>query len=832
MSSRCREIQSLLADAGPTALQADESAQEHLVSCEECYALLQAMGELDAAFTALPAIDAPDAAVTRAVANARRPAEPAPATRRRSGPGRTSRWAAALRQPKWIATAATVCVVFVVSGRLLLTPEFRDASTESAWPLGGLTGSDESDPVVGNMESVRELPASEATEPPAADAAKPSSEDVELDDMRTGQLKALGYVSDAPELRGPEEAKRKAGLAGEADAQYASRDLLAKLDYYSTQSRNQRLNEAFGYRSDAGVPSEADAERRRLTEPGTGGKIRRFIDVGRLTREGSGSRDKNEPARAPVQLSPAQRFQQQRRSLEQLAFQTPRGYWANTYVPGDPVVRWLEARLAQQSPAALQAQSATPLVLEAAARQNDLLFDPPDHAAMAVVLNADRNGLDGEGRVLVQVGLRGTERHRGLRPPMNVGVVLDLRGAVSPETERSARALVDAFRSARDVGDRFSLTVAGRPGATVVEAEGFRHGPLSVALDEVFGDDLPKAGAPVLGLEEAVAAAIEDVRRGDDPASQLGSSVVVLVTAGPLGDAAAPLIALAQDSAVAGVPISVVAIGEQIQLEEIERLVLAGQGNRRLMGAPGDAERLVRSELTSLSRVIARALRLRIRLAPGVKLVEVIGSEPLDAADAQNVRAAETSIDRRLARNLGIEADRGEDEDGIQIVIPAYHAGDASVVLLDVVAPGPGPIADVTVRYKDLVHLRNGVARANLTLPSGETEAGPLERNVVKNLLAVRLSEALKEAGRALLRGDDARAIAEVNGVRELLASFAAEESGFQNDSDVQRDIAMLGEYAALLEPGLLRLPEPRNYLADSLQLAGYHRTLPRLPLE
>ena len=103
-----------------------------------------------------------------------------------------------------------------------------------------------------------------------------------------------------------------------------------------------------------------------------------------------------------------------------------------------------------------------------------------------------------------------------------------------------------------------------------------------------------------------------------------------------------------------------------------------------------------------------------IRLAPGVQLVDVIGSQRLDEGRAQEVRDAEQSIDQRLSRNLGIETDRGLDEEGIQMVIPSFYADDAHVVLLDVVAPGPGPVADVTVRYKDLVHMKNGVARAHL----------------------------------------------------------------------------------------------------------------------
>ena len=208
--------------------------------------------------------------------------------------------------------------------------------------------------------------------------------------------------------------------------------------------------------------------------------------------------------------------------------------------------------------------------------------------------------------------------------------------------------------------------------------------------------------------------------------------------------------------------------------------------------------------------------------------MEVGGSERLAAAGAQRVRQAERSIDRRLARNLGIEADRGEDEEGIQIVMPIFQSGDAHAVLLDVVAPGPGPIADVTVRYKDLVYLRNNVARANLTLGRSSDPPGPLERNVVKNHLAIRLSQTLKQAGRDLLAGSDAQAIASVREFQQLLDGLRRELPGFQNDADLANDAGMLGEYLALLDTGALQQEAPRLYLADSLQLSGYFKTVPR----
>ena len=198
-----------------------------------------------------------------------------------------------------------------------------------------------------------------------------------------------------------------------------------------------------------------------------------------------------------------------------------------------------------------------------------------------------------------------------------------------------------------------------------------------------------------------------------------------------------------------------------------------------MLNNAADAHKLINKELSSVSEVVARAVRLRIRLAAGVKLVDVIGSYRLDEVGADRVRQAEQSIDRRLSRNLGIISDRGDDEAGIQIVIPAFYADTSHVVMLDVVASGPGPVADVTVRYKDLVQLKNGVARANLSLDRTEHVAGPLERNVTKNLLAFHLAQSLGEASKLLKAGQPQQCEVLIREQLALLESFRNSVPGF-----------------------------------------------------
>jgi hypothetical protein len=326
---------------------------------------------------------------------------------------------------------------------------------------------------------------------------------------------------------------------------------------------------------------------------------------------------------------------------------------------------------------------------------------------------------------------------------------------------------------------------------------------------------------------DAVKLAAAEIAGSDGP-NLLGASAVVLVTDQPFAAETEALTSLAHKLAVSGISVSVIGIGNQTQPSEIERIVLAGQGSRRLLQQPADAAEIVRAEITSLSRVVARAVRLRIRLAAGVELVDVLGSHRLDVASADRVREAERSIDVRVSRELGIQADRGEDEDGIQIVIPAFYSGDSHVILLDVIAKGPGPIVDVRVRYKDLTTLRNATARASLSVPRGNDSAGPLQQNVLGNLLAHQLSEELRAVGKLLGAGNDREAIERLSDFRDLLVALQSSDLGLGKNQDLARDIPMLDEYVFLMRAGALDVAATREHLAESLELSAYLKTRER----
>ena len=295
------------------------------------------------------------------------------------------------------------------------------------------------------------------------------------------------------------------------------------------------------------------------------------------------SRTFREPVTFELEKTPEPKDE---RSLENLSFQEARGYWRNTYVPGDPMIRLLEARLAKAGAELFGGHAPR---LHRASHRVPLPYDAPENRSLSLYVHADAAGATEPRRVLVQVGLRAAGHYGRRRPPMNVGVVLDLSAAPSDEDARSMRALLEALERTRELGDRFRLVVAGRGAAELLGPEAFRRGPLSVALDDLLAKE-ENSGLP---LQQAVALAMERVHAGDDPTMPLGTSLLLLVTSRSLSDDVEPVAALAHRSALGGIPLSVIGTGTSVDAEELSRLALAGQGRRHFVERPAKADAVI-----------------------------------------------------------------------------------------------------------------------------------------------------------------------------------------------------------------------------------------------
>jgi Ca-activated chloride channel family protein len=844
--TKCNDIQDRLAEEGAALAQRDDTVRGHIEGCADCSAFLENLTRVESALRDLPDHDAPDALVAKTLGavrqaqgeDAARPGLPFP------------------RRGLAAALAASVVIVaslgilqtlqpmlgsrnfFATQNRVTAEPaDIFDRRYAGAPRLGereqtvvGTSDVLSAEPNVvefeealkGDRSSVakaKPLPPPQEPESEVAELVEPEPEgdpNSELDII--AQLEGPIRSLDSEDLARGALAKNKAHAAADRDGESTAgedKELAGGAFAFGNEEQTAGAGGTVGRVFSIPSPSETPAQQYRGDEKKRQEKAeeaelressqRQIVQSIERSRSEAAPVSPSQVAQLPAggyladeafddgrranRVGPtdpedarlrAKAFLARYASLDALTYQTPIGYWANTYIPGDPAIRLLQARL--------KSGKGRADLVEQTVRQVRQPFDAPRDAALAVYLQADRTAIQGPTRMRLQVGLKGAERQGGRRPAMNVGLVLDMRSLAKDGTGPRIRALVDAMARSRQPGDRFSLTVAGPGGGLVVPPEAFRHGPLSVALARLF-ETSRRGGAPGVALPEAVLLATESVR-----------------------------------NAVGGIPLSVVSLGGGADPDDIDRLVAAGQGARRVLHSAEAADALVDRELHASSRAVARALRLRIRLAPGVKLIEVLGSRRLEAPQAQRVRQAEQAIDRRLARNFGIQADRSEDEEGIQIVIPSFYAGDSHVVLLDVVVERPGPVADVTLRYKDLAFLKNGVAEAGLTIRGGTGARDPLALNVLKNLVAWELSRQSRSVGRLLEAGalDQARFV--LAALRDLIHGLRREVAGWSGDSDLAADEEILARYIAALQGPAQNDPVAQKFVADSLRYTAHRK--------
>jgi Ca-activated chloride channel family protein len=268
-----------------------------------------------------------------------------------------------------------------------------------------------------------------------------------------------------------------------------------------------------------------------------------------------------------------------------------------------------------------------------------------------------------------------------------------------------------------------------------------------------------------------------------------------------------------------------------------EGLMLAlareGKGNYHFIREGADTTSVFAKELEELTHVVARAVRLRVRLAEGVGLVRVLGAARLDAAATKAAKAEEKKIDRKVYEELGIAADRQkqDEEPGIKLLIPHFYRGDHHLVMLEVALPpgrGDRRVADVFLKYKDMVARENREARTTVIVKPARNRSemiASLNRNVKKNLLGFQTGEALNEAATLIAQGRVADAVRTID-ERMVVLGLAARE---WHDADLDRDGRLLDRYKTVVthlrERPHLASSELGEYLKKSLTYSGYQRT-------
>ncbi|MCO6430549.1 MAG: Flp pilus assembly protein CpaB [Deltaproteobacteria bacterium] len=525
----------------------------------------------------------------------------------------------------------------------------------------------------------------------------------------------------------------------------------------------------------------------------------------------------------PAPIPDLSSFWSLRSVTEGLQFKNPSGYWANTYVPGDPIAAELSLALSSSGRALIQSMAGITHPLDTASEKVLQPFDPPKSGGMALYLHSDKSSIDGKTRTLLQVGLKGASIPRGPRPPLNAALVLDPSDVPAAAEREMFKAVIEAFERDQAIGDKFSVIVAGKGGGVLIKPGELRHGTAAVAIQNLFPEADKMGGSPVT-LKDALALAAKQVSSADT----IGNSAVLLATGSRYGNEIDAILQAVHELTLKDTSISVISLGQGASRDELRRIALAGQGRRAEIQSRDNAEEVISRELKSASRVVARALRVNIQLGAGVKLVDVLGSYPLDVKATAAAKAVEKHLDRKIAKVKGIEADRGKDDGGIQILIPAFYADDSHTILLDVVAEQPGRLAEVTLAYKDMVGSRNDKLQAELALGRTPQDATRLELNVTKNFLAHHTSTVLRRAAQLVKKQRVAAAEA-------LLGDFTATISALQStqqlpsgDPELEKDKSMMLGYIEILGKTQGWPPSHIAHLAASLELAGRYKIFPR----
>ncbi|MFC3192866.1 anti-sigma factor family protein [Marinicella sediminis] len=555
-------------------------------------------------------------------------------------------------------------------------------------------------------------------------------------------------------------------------------------------------------------------------KPGSRGEIDRVKqkkDVSKKQVSGAGLPAPTGPdgSQRGLHAQAADAWLEQRQNTSGLSFKQATGYWANTYLPGDPQMRWIQAQLLASG-------------LQDLPQPMDHLqpFDTPQNAPLALYVSSDLAAVDPVStngtRMRLQVGIQASEHQGGHRTALNLAVVLD----ISPQTSESAvRALLAALLKHKQPGDQISVYhtgPSGQQGSLLLKPVDFRHGPVQLMLNQLFSEptDALQLFWP---LEQVLPAAGAWLQQHDNPKAVLGSSALWLIT--DKDQQALPAMEYwVQQQATNGISFNTLSLSNDDPGRQLQRLALVGQGHHHVLAGITDADRVVQAQLKAASRAVARALRLQIRLADGVELIDVLGSHALNELQARQVRAAEQSLDQRMAANHGIQADRGEDDEGIQIIIPNFFAGDTHVIMLDVLVKQPGTVADVKLKYKDLIQLRNAQISQQFNLERGSRTMGQLERNVLKNHLAHHFAEAFTHAASLIRAGHTEQAIQQLQQLHDVYRGLRQRITGWQSDDELQADERVIEQYLALLRQQAMTNDGSAVWLAQALQLAGWYK--------
>jgi len=450
----------------------------------------------------------------------------------------------------------------------------------------------------------------------------------------------------------------------------------------------------------------------------------------------------------------------------------------------------------------------------------------PTDKALNVQVDLEQSKIDkAGGEVHVQVGLHAIKREAPKRPAINLCLVIDRSGSMEDEgkinfAKKAATDVINGLAAT----DYLGIVAYDDDAQVLLPSQKLTR---KAAASRQVQSLLP-GGAT--NIHEGLQMAYGEVKRHF---TKDGINQVILLSDGMVTAGVEDPYAFRElVSKMADADIQTTSVGMGIDFDEELMMGIAqqGRGGYHFIRDAAQTQEIFQKELGQLTRVVAKAVKLRIELPESVELLRVLGSSALSQQEAAQTKRTEQRIDDKVYDDLGIKRDRQkEDEPGIKMLIPHFYAGDSHVVMLRVRVPRgkqTRQIAKVEVKYKDLVFRKNrtasDTATVRYTTDKGAVVAS-VSRPVKKNVLGFKTGEALLTAAEHIKQGrvpDAAKAIDE----HMVVLGVAARE---WRDEDLDRDGELLDRYKYVIVSagGSVTGTDLGNYLAKSLTYSGYELT-------